>query len=297
MTVDRFNPPRRSGISIVGAGNWGSSLAAAVSNAEIPLLEVVVHRAKDRRRKFGEASAVLLKDAALDADVIWLCVPDREIAAVAARLSELRGDLRRQTVVHASGAMTAKILDSAKQAGASVGAIAPVCSIPTRDPVSLSGVNFVVEADSERTRRKLSQLVEKLGGIPLRVDSAKKALYHAAATMASPLMVSAVHAAVSMAQLAGLGKADAEAVVRALALGSLRNYFEDGSEKSFSGAFARGDAGTVELHLQALLAHPNLHAAYLELARHAVGSLAVRNRAELERLLAGRSKPEKLVRD
>ena len=93
--------------------------------------------------------------------------------------------------------------------------------------------------------------------------------------------------AVETAQLAGLQKGDAEAVVGVLALATLRNYFEKGSERSFSGAFARGDAGTVELHLQALLAHPTLHTIYLELARHAVSSLAVRNWVELERVLRG----------
>jgi predicted short-subunit dehydrogenase-like oxidoreductase (DUF2520 family) len=286
MRVDRSDAPTRRGISIIGAGNWGSSLAAAVVHARIPLLEIVVRHAQDRRRKFGESSVVLLEDAALDASVIWLCVPDQEITAVTLRLSQLRGNLRGQTVVHSSGAMTAKTLDPAKGAGASVGGIAPVCSFPTRDTVPLGGVNFIVEAGPERTWRKLSMLVGKLGGTPLRIDSAKKALYHSAATMASPLMVSAVHAAVQTARLSGLTTAEAEAVVRALALGSLRNYFENGSEKSFSGAFARGDAGTVELHLQALLAHPNLHAVYLELARQAVGSLEVRNRADLERVLA-----------
>jgi len=89
MKLDRMYAPRRKGISIIGAGNWGSSLAAAVLQSGIPLLEVVVRRAKDRRRKFGESSVVLLKDAALDADLIWLCVPDRESAAVAARLREV----------------------------------------------------------------------------------------------------------------------------------------------------------------------------------------------------------------
>jgi predicted short-subunit dehydrogenase-like oxidoreductase (DUF2520 family) len=281
-----LDAPPRQGIAIIGAGNWGSSLAAAVLNCGAPLLEVVVRRANDCRRQFGQASVVWWENAALDADVIWLCVPDREIAAAAERLVELRGDLRGQTVVHSSGAMTAKILDPSTRAGASVGGIAPVCSFPTRDPVSLSGVNFVVEATAERTRKKLSALVEKLGGTPLRVHSAKKVLYHAAATMASPLLLSATHAAVRTAQLSGLQKSDAEAVVRALAFGTLRNYFEKGSDNSFSGAFARGEARTVQLHLRALLAHPTLHTVYLELARHAVGSLPVRNRAELEMLLS-----------
>jgi predicted short-subunit dehydrogenase-like oxidoreductase (DUF2520 family) len=278
----------RKGIAIVGAGNWGSSLAAAVLAMRIPLLEVVVRRPKDRRRRFGDASVVLMDEARLDAEVIWICVPDGEIAAVAERIAARRGDLRGHMVVHSSGALTVEALNSVKRAGAAVGGIAPVFSFPTRVPVALAGVMFAVEASSETRRRKLGSLgslVRKLGGKPLRIDSAKKVLYHAAATMASPLMVSAMHAAVEAARLAGLGKADAEAVIEVLATATLRNYFEKGSERSFSGAFARGDAGTVELHLEALLPHPTLHAIYLELARHAVGSLVVRNQAELERVL------------
>jgi predicted short-subunit dehydrogenase-like oxidoreductase (DUF2520 family) len=282
----------RKGIAILGAGNWGSSLAAALLNAEIPLLEVIVRRrkdrrGKDRRRRFGDASIVQLGEARLDAEVLWICVPDGEIARVAERIAARRGDLRGQTVVHSSGALTVEALAAVQRAGAAAGAIAPVFSFPTREPVGLDGVMFVVEAASERVRRRLNALVRGLRGKPLRVDSKSKVLYHAAATMASPLMVSAVHAAVETAQLAGLQKRDAEAVVGVLALSTLRNFFERGGERSFSGAFARGDAGTVELHLHALLAHPRLHTVYLELARHVVGSLTVRNRAELERVLRG----------
>jgi predicted short-subunit dehydrogenase-like oxidoreductase (DUF2520 family) len=287
MRAERSEAARaRRGVAVVGAGNWGSSLAAALLGAEIPLQEVVVRRPRDRRR-FGSVEATLLDEARLDAEVIWICVPDREIAGVAEQIAARRDNLRRQTVVHSSGALTVEVLEAAKRAGAAVGGIAPIFSFPTRKPVELDGVMFAVEADSERVRRKLNSLVRSLGGRPLQIDSGKKVLYHAAATMASPLMVSAVDAAVETARLAGLGRGDAEAVVGVLAMATLRNYFEKGSERSFSGAFARGDAGTVELHLRALLAHPTLHAIYLELARHAVGSLAVRNRVELKRVLGG----------
>jgi predicted short-subunit dehydrogenase-like oxidoreductase (DUF2520 family) len=275
----------RAGISIVGAGNWGSSLAAAAVAAGIPLLEVVVRRAKDRRRRFGPASVVLSAEARWDAELIWICVPDDEISGVAAEIASLRPGLRGQTVVHSSGALSVEALAAVKQAGAAVGGIAPVFSFPTREPVRLEGVMFVVEAGSEAQRRRLNSLVRRLRGRPLRVDSGSKAMYHAAATMASPLMVSAAHAAVAAARLAGLDRADAEAVVKALAIASLGNYFARGAERSFSGAFARGDAETVELHLRALLAHPRLHGIYVQLAGHAIGSFSVKNRVDLERSL------------
>ncbi len=272
----------RKGTAIIGAGNWGSSLAAGVVAAGIPLREVVVRKAS--RRRFGGVAVVGWERAKLDAEILWICVPDGEIAGVAERMAERRGDLRGQLVLHSSGALTVEVLEAARRAGASVAGIAPVFSFPTREPVSLAGVMFVVESAAGRGRKAMA-LVRKLGGRPIEISSDSKVLYHAAATMASPLLVSALQAAVEMAGLAGLRGKDAEAVVKVLAKASLGNFFEKGAGRSFSGAFARGDAGTVELHLQGLLGHPTLSDLYMALARNAVSSLPVRNGLELKRVL------------
>jgi predicted short-subunit dehydrogenase-like oxidoreductase (DUF2520 family) len=273
----------RKGISVIGAGNWGSSLAAGVVAAGIPLVEVVVRNPRGRRREFGGA-VVATDQARYDAEILWICVPDGEIVAVAEKIAARRGDLRGQLVVHSSGALTVDALEAARLAGAGVGGIAPVFSFPTRDPVPLRDALFAVES-GPRQARKLTTLVRKLGGTPLRIDSESKVLYHAAATMASPLLVSALQAAVATGELAGLTRRGADAVVSVLARTTVQNFFARGEARSFSGAFARGDAETVELHLRALLEHPTLHRTYLALARNAVESLPVRNGLELERVL------------
>ena len=289
----------RKGIAIVGVGNWGSSLAAAVVAAGIPLAELVVRKAP--RRRLEGLVPVFLGKAKLDAEVIWICVPDGEIAPVVAGITACRGNLSGQTVVHSSGALTVEVLAAAQRAGARVGGIAPVFSFPTREPVGLDGAMFAVEVGAETRAglwRQLAGLVRKLGGRPLRIASDQKVWYHAAATMASPLLVSALQAAVEAARLAGLNSTEALAVVEVLAAATLRNFFAEGAERSFSGAFARGDAGTVELHLRALVKHPMLHGLYRTLAENAVASLPVRNRLELERVLgAGSSNRGRRVRE
>lgn len=274
----------RKGIAVIGAGNWGSSLAAGAAAARIPLVEIVVQGGRGRQSELGSAAVVRAEKAALDAEVLWICVPDGEISGVATWIAARRGDLRGQVVVHSSGALTITVLEAARLAGAGVGGIAPVFTFPTRKPVPLGGVLFAVESGPGQAR-KLTGLVRKLGGKPLRISSESKVLYHAAAAMASPLLVSALQAAVTTAEQAGLRRREAEAVVRVLAEASLRNFFTQGGERSFSGPFARGDAGTVELHLRALLEHPTLHRTYLALARHAIESLPVRNRLDLVRAL------------
>jgi len=86
----------RRGAAVIGLGNWGSSLAAALAGAGL-LLERVHTRRRMSRSK-------------LDAQVLWLCVPDAAIATTAEWLAAQRGDLSGQIVVHSSGALDRGVL-------------------------------------------------------------------------------------------------------------------------------------------------------------------------------------------
>lgn len=267
-------------MAIVGLGNWGSSLAQGCVEAGIPLREVVV---RSRPSRSAQLPLTRFEDARFDARLIWICVRDGEIADVAKRIASRR-PLDGQIVAHSSGALNVKALAPAKRAGADVASLAPVMSFPTRLPVPLRRVLFAVEAE-QPIQRRLYSLLRKLGGQPFAVKSSKKPLYHAAATMASPLLVSELSAAMAMARLAGLSPLAARQWLAALAQATVQNVFSRGEEKSFSGAFARGDVATIQLHLQALAEHPILAGVYRSLARHAVDSLPVQKKRELEHLL------------
>lgn len=266
---------------MIGAGNWGGSLVAALKRAGAAPVEVVGRKGWSR--------------AKLDARVIWICVPDGAIAEVAAKIAErgrkLRGEggLRGQLVVHSSGALTADVLEAVRTAGARIAAVHPVMSFPTRRVVDLKGVIFGVEARDAAVRRELNALVRRLGGVPFAVKAETKALYHAAGVMASPLLAAKLTAAMETARLAGLDKKTAAKWVRALAEATLKNVFERGPERSFSGPFARGDAETIHLHLEALEAHPVLADVYWALGRYAVTRLPVKRRSELEKVIGARN--------
>ena len=273
------------GVTVIGAGNWGISLVHAVLAARIPLREIVVRRIPRAKPRGLEAIPfVLASGAELTAAVLWICVPDSRIAVTAEELAALRPGLRGQIVVHSSGALSVDQLSAAAKAGAGVGSIHPVMSFPTRDPVPLEGVLFGVEAEPA-VRRKLFKLVRKLGGKPFAIPSKNKALYHAATTLASPLLVSALSTALAAARKAGLSTREAKSLIEPLAQATVRNFFERGAEKSFSGPFARGDAPTIDLHLRALARHPILAGVYRALARQAVSSLPVREPENLSRVI------------
>jgi predicted short-subunit dehydrogenase-like oxidoreductase (DUF2520 family) len=278
-------------VAVVGAGNWGTSLVAALRSAGIPPSEVIV-RGKPAHARIGK-STTALDQARLDAELIWLCVPDRKIAEVAEQIVFRRKQqglsLKGQILVHSSGVLSADALAVAKSAGARVGSIHPLMTFPTRKLVPLADVPFAVEA-SPPLSRPLFALVRALGGSPFRITSQNKSLYHASATMASPLLLSAMVAAQQTAVHAGMSPDQAAKLLAPMAARTIANFLSRGPSRSFSGPIARGDAGTIELHLQALSKHPILADTYRALVLNAVEYLPSGDKPEIRRKMSERNK-------
>lgn len=280
------------GVSIVGLGNWGSSLAHACTAAGVPVREMIVRKRPSRRRSGWPI--VAFDEASFDARLIWLCVQDDQISETTRQIIAIRPNLRGQIVLHSSGALSVNVVEAAKKAGAEVASAAPVMSFPTHQAVPLKNVLFAVEATGA-AQRELYRILKKLGGKPFAIESNKKPLYHAAATLTSPLLVSHLSAAMETAQLAGLPQKQAQQWVEALATATMRNVFalrperrpKSGLKKSFSGPFARGDVQTIMLHLGALAQHPILAEVYRSLARQAVERLPVKNVEAFKSILEG----------
>jgi predicted short-subunit dehydrogenase-like oxidoreductase (DUF2520 family) len=278
----------RKSVSIIGPGNWGISLARALVAAGVPLNEVVA-----RHSSRGSGLPLISLDRAhLQADVLWLCVPDAAIAQATRRLVQrvaARGsNLAGQIVVHSSGALSSEVLKAAARAGASVASVHPVMSFPSRTPVSLGGVPFGVEADVAG-RRVLNSIIRRIGGRPFAIKAESKALYHAVGVLSSPLLVSHLAAAQQAAALAGFNPREARRLIEPIARATLDNIFLRGVDRSFSGPIARADVQTIRLHLKALKPHPMLAGVYRSLALYALEALPGPGKKALRRVLQERT--------
>src|SRR5882757_2354207 len=100
----------RRGAAVIGLGNWGSSLAAALD--AVGLLAERVHVRRGSQVK-------------LDARVLWLCVPDAAIESTAKWLVAQHVNLSGQVVLHSSGALDRSVLAVAERAGAFTGSVHP----------------------------------------------------------------------------------------------------------------------------------------------------------------------------
>jgi predicted short-subunit dehydrogenase-like oxidoreductase (DUF2520 family) len=256
---------RRGDIAVIGLGNWGSSLAAALDAAGLPAGRV--H--PSRLQKLDPSSNTALAAAR----ILWLCVPDAAIISTAAWLAKQRPDLSGHLVVHSSGALDRSVLAPAERAGARSASVHPMMSFPTRRVVPLAGVRFGVETGDPATRRELFGLVRRLGGHPVAIASAGKAMYHAGAMFGSPLLVAALDAGVRCMQEVGIEEKEALALLCPMAAATVANVQRQGLRRSFSGPIARGDAATLKLHREALSSHPLIAQVYDALARLAAEDL------------------------
>jgi predicted short-subunit dehydrogenase-like oxidoreductase (DUF2520 family) len=264
-------------------------LALQLANAGYPTAEIV-HRplpasrkkASTLARKVG-ARAVPLRAAQLDADVVWLCVPDREIAPWARQLAP-RTPWKGKIVFHSSGALSSGELDPLRKLGASVAAVHPFMSFVQNAEPSLKGVGFAIEGDAVALRMAQT-IVRDFGGEVFRIRRDRKAAYHAFGGFVSPLFVALLTTAEQVAQRAGMSSAAARKRMLPILRQTLDNYEKFGPAVAFTGPIVRGDAAVVSKHLQSLSSIPEARDVYVALAGAALRNLPVGRRNELTRAL------------
>jgi predicted short-subunit dehydrogenase-like oxidoreductase (DUF2520 family) len=296
---DRRSKNRRLTIAIAGYGSLAASLAPALRDAGYEITEIVmasrvgaesVRRARALAKEVG-ARAVIAENAALDASVLWLCVPDREIGTAAAAIADRLATLTRQRgltglrfAFHSSGALLSDELARLRNAGIAVASVHPLMTFVAGGRPSLSGVPFAIEGDAA-AMRIARRVVRDLGAESFILPVRNKTAYHAWATMTSPLLVAYLVTLEEAARRAGLAREQARRMSLPIMLQTLSNYGRLGPADSFSGPFVRGDTAIVAKHLALLRNDPVTHSVYVALARAALKQLPVKNRDEIRRLL------------
>jgi predicted short-subunit dehydrogenase-like oxidoreductase (DUF2520 family) len=274
-------------IAIVGPGRLGRALTLKLQRAGYVISEIVSRdrvgsrqTARQLARKVG-AHASTGESAHLDADVVWFCVPDREIAPVASQLASVV-DWKRKTAFHSSGALASDELDLLRRRGAAVASVHPLMTFVSGSIPPLKGVPFAVEGDAI-ANRVARRIVRDLGGEAFTIRKQHKAAYHAWGAFLSPLLLATLATAEQVARAAGLSAVQARKKMLPIIRQTIANYEALGPARAFSGPIVRGDAEIVRKHVQALRKIPEARDVYLALARAALRHLPTRNRKELEK--------------
>ncbi|HEY8671410.1 MAG TPA: DUF2520 domain-containing protein [Terriglobales bacterium] len=277
-------------IAIVGGGRLGTALALHLFRAGYHIAEIVsrdsqsslVDAKKLARRVESDASS--FRNARLDADLVWFCVPDSDIGSVAAKLSAFGWWEKGKIAFHSSGVLTSDVLQALRKRGAAVASVHPLMTFVRGSVPDLAAVPFAIEGDGPAVQHAF-KVVRDLGGTPGRIRKEDKVSYHAFATMICPLLVALLAAAEETAGAAGLSREIARRRMMPIIRQTLANYAKVGPAKSFSGPIVRGDVETIKQHLKALAKAPAAKRAYIALAESSLEYLPNRNRREIERLL------------
>jgi predicted short-subunit dehydrogenase-like oxidoreductase (DUF2520 family) len=276
-------------IAIVGPGRLGKALALELKSAGYTISEIVSRNRAGSRRKARElarkagASASTSGNAHLDADVVWFCVPDREIAGASRQLASLI-DWKSKIAFHSSGALLSDELNLLRRRGAMVASVHPLMTFVPGSAPSLKSVPFAIEGDAIAVRAA-RRIVRALGGEAFAIRKKHKAAYHAWGAFASPLLVATLVTAERLARTAGLSVVEARKKMLPIVRQTLANYEAFGPAGAFSGPIVRGDEETVRKHLGVLRKVPEATNVYLALARAAMRYLPARNRAKLKKVL------------
>ncbi len=200
---------------MVGAGRLGHAVARALADAPGPF----------------EPIGPLARGAeGREADAVLLCVPDAQIAAAASLVVPGR------LVGHCSGATGLGPLSPHEAFS-----MHPLMTVTTAE-TTFAGAGAAVDGSTGRALAFAERLARALGMRPVRVTAENRALYHAAASVASNFLVTLQDAAERLAALAG---ADRELLVP-LVRATVENWAALGPERALTGPVARGDEETTE---------------------------------------------------
>ncbi|MGB9181538.1 MAG: DUF2520 domain-containing protein, partial [Pyrinomonadaceae bacterium] len=235
--------------------------------------------------------------------IILITTPDDLIAETAARLAATHQTLRQaqpsshpnqrpshqtRIALHASGALSSEILSPLRDANFRIGSLHPLISVsdPASGAESLREAFFCIEGDA-RAVSVARKIVRSLGARAFSIKARDKALYHAAAVMASGHVTALFDIAAEMLTACGLTKRKARAVLLPLTGSALENLSKREPARALTGTFARADIATVHKHLAALRSSTlrDALAAYILLGQRSL-KLAKESGADVELLEA-----------
>jgi predicted short-subunit dehydrogenase-like oxidoreductase (DUF2520 family) len=211
-------------VRVIGAGRAGRSFAKAIDS-------LVDWDVIDMRGR-----GVAVNAAAADADLVLIATPDTVVADVAASIRP-----GRAVVAHVAGSLGLDVLAPHGRRAA----LHPLMSLPNAEigAERLTGGWFAVAGDP-----MVAELAAALGGRTFEIADNDRALYHAAAAIASNHLV----ALLGHAQRLGASVGVPTDALLALALGSAESAVALGPAAALTGPAARGDEATLFAHREAI---------------------------------------------
>ena len=267
-------------INLIGGGRVGQTLGRLLAQAGQVRVQDVLTRSRASAEQalafMGAGRAVCQIQDLRPADLWLLAVPDGQIAPIAAALAACDG-LPAATVFHASGALSADLLQPLRDKGWQVASAHCLLSFasPTLALQQFAGTPCALEGDTPALA-KLRPLFTRLGAQCFEVRTQDKMLYHAGAIFATNFLPVLQDLAEQLWQHSGMPQPVVQHLRASLLKNSVDNIARLGPQAALTGPAARGDTALVAAQTEAVQQwNPDAGQAYQALSALA-GQLAQR---------------------
>lgn len=208
-------------VAVVGSGRLGTALTRALREAGVQVAG-----------PFGRDADIGSPDA------VVLCVPDKQIARVAASYA---GAV--PLIGHTSGATPLSVIDAP---GSALFGLHPLQSFVDGDgPGRFHEISCAIAGTTQNALDAARGLAQVLRMHPFEIRDEDRPAYHAAACMASNFLITLQAAAEQIARGAGIEAAAAHGMLVPLVQASVQNWAAHGPRAALTGPVARGDHATV----------------------------------------------------
>lgn len=251
-------------VALIGAGSAGTAITLALHREGYPIAAVASRSLESAQRC---AALVDCKNAGTDlavacrtAEIIVIATIDSAIETTCQTIANSAGFRPGQLVLHLSGALTSDALNAAHEAGADTLSMHPVQTLvqPSQGADLLKSAWFCLEGnDSAITRGR--EIANEISGKTTVIDKDKKALYHAALSIASNYLTTIEAIAADLLTKAGVSRENTLPLLMPLIQGSVDTLVSCDLPDALTGSISRGDASTIEKHLEAIEAESETH--------------------------------------
>ena len=282
-------------IGFIGAGTVGTALAVRLSHRGYNIAAVYSRSLSSAQRLAGMVGDVTVyaspQEVADHAGLVFITTPDDAIPLVIDAVRWHQG----QRVVHCSGADGLGVLETARMVGAQVGSFHPLQTFASIQKAidNLPGSTFALEAEGALLEL-LKSMALSLEGRWIKLGAGDKAAYHTAAVMTSNYLVTLVKLATDLWASFGIPRDQAIQALLPLLKGTLNNIENLSLPNALTGPIARGDIGTIQIHLNTLReTAPAILPAYCQLGLQTIpvalakGKINENQAKELEDILTG----------
>ena len=190
-------------------------------------------------------------------DIIFITVPDGQIAVMADTLDRLDADLSGKIICHTSGAYSSQVFSGmdSQVYGYSIHPIYAVNS-KTESYINFNQAYITIEGNDARID-VMTDMFKGMGHQVKIISARDKVKYHGAAVFASNLVIGLYHKSMKLMMDCGFSEAEAEDALKPLFENNANNLIKKGCADALTGPVDRCDTETVRKHLEALSENPD----------------------------------------